>query len=187
MRHFRRYRQFPSWHIGWIWCTIEYSWRSSEKARLIGCHSPPIKGTAVTNGSGGFGGDLCGREHRIRKLSISGGCQSPGRTSEQRRWLGLAARRRGANTSPWPAGTRAEIDQLDGNAYYDVLGLAGSILGQASVGQDFDPTVGEHALASSLGDLADNPARRLVVSVDEVEYSSHPSCRERILMLLDPS
>jgi len=58
-----------------------------------------------------------------------------------------------ADTSAWLAGTRAEIEELDGNAYYDVLGLAGSILGLASVGQDFDPTAGEHAAASSLSNL----------------------------------
>ncbi|MBN2269614.1 MAG: hypothetical protein JXN61_03315 [Sedimentisphaerales bacterium] len=59
----------------------------------------------------------------------------------------------GANTSAWLSGTRAEIEELDGDAYYDVLGLAGSILGLVSAGADFDPTAGEHADASSISDL----------------------------------
>ena len=50
---------------------------------------------------------------------------------------------------------KAEIDELDGNAYYDVLGLAGAVYGLANVGEDYDPTAGEHASASSLSDLAD--------------------------------
>ncbi len=69
--------------------------------------------------------------------------------------MGLyAAGLTGADTTAWIAGTKAEIDELDGNSYYDVLGLAGAILGLASVGEDYDPTGGEHAAASSLNDLA---------------------------------
>ena len=70
--------------------------------------------------------------------------------------IGLyAAHLVGADTSAWLAGTKAEIAELDGDAYYDVLGLAGSILGLASVGHEFDPTAGEHAAANSLGDLGE--------------------------------
>lgn len=61
----------------------------------------------------------------------------------------------GVDTSQWVAGTKAEIEQLDANKWYDVLGLAGSILGLASVGEDFDPASGEHAAASSLSELCD--------------------------------
>ena len=61
----------------------------------------------------------------------------------------------GADTSAWIAGTKAEIDELDGSKYYDVIGLAGAVYGLAYVGEDFDPTAGEHAAASSLTDLAD--------------------------------
>ena len=43
-----------------------------------------------------------------------------------------------ADTTAWAAGVKAEINELDGDGWYDVLGLAGSILGLASVGQDFD-------------------------------------------------
>jgi hypothetical protein len=61
----------------------------------------------------------------------------------------------GASTTEWIAGVEAEIDELDGSAYYDVIGLAGAILGLASAGDDYDPTAGEHAAASNLDDLAD--------------------------------
>ena len=61
----------------------------------------------------------------------------------------------GANTSAWIAGVKAEIDELDGNEYYDVIGLAGAVYSLAFVNEDYDPTAGEHAAASSLADLAD--------------------------------
>ncbi|MBL1214915.1 MAG: T9SS type A sorting domain-containing protein [Ignavibacteriae bacterium] len=60
----------------------------------------------------------------------------------------------GANTADWIAGVKAEIDELDGAEYYDVVGLAGAIYGLAIVGEDYDPTAGEHAAANSLADLA---------------------------------
>ena len=61
----------------------------------------------------------------------------------------------GADTTAWIDGVKAEIDELDGNASYDVIGLAGAVYGLASVGEEFDPTAGEHAAASSLGGLSD--------------------------------
>ncbi|WKZ68063.1 MAG: FlgD immunoglobulin-like domain containing protein [Melioribacteraceae bacterium] len=61
----------------------------------------------------------------------------------------------GASTIEWIDGVKAEIDELDGNAYYDVIGLAGALYGLAFVGEDYDPTAGEHAAASSINDLAD--------------------------------
>ncbi len=62
----------------------------------------------------------------------------------------------GASTAEWIAGVKAEIDELngDGSEYYDVIGLAGAVYGLAFVGEDFDPTAGEHAAASNLADLA---------------------------------
>ncbi len=60
----------------------------------------------------------------------------------------------GADLTAWIAGVEAEIDELDGDAYYDVIGLAGALYGLAAVGVAFDPTAGEHAAASSLADLA---------------------------------
>lgn len=60
----------------------------------------------------------------------------------------------GASTQEWVDGVKAEINELDGNAYYDVIGLAGALYGLAYVGEDFDPTSGEHAAASSINDLA---------------------------------
>jgi len=61
----------------------------------------------------------------------------------------------GASTAEWIAGVKAEIEEMDGNQPYDVLGLAGALLGLAVAGEDFDPQTGEHAAASSLSDLAE--------------------------------
>lgn len=60
----------------------------------------------------------------------------------------------GADTSAWVAGTKAEINELNGEDVYDVLGLAGAVLGLAVAGQDIDPAAGAHAAAGSLADLA---------------------------------
>ena len=60
----------------------------------------------------------------------------------------------GADTAPWIAATKAEVDELDGGDVYSVLGLAGAVFGLASVGEDIDPTEGEYAAADSLADLA---------------------------------
>ena len=61
----------------------------------------------------------------------------------------------GAATTDWIAGVEAEINELDGDNYYDVIGLAGALYGLAFVNEEFDPTAGEHEAASSLADLAD--------------------------------
>jgi hypothetical protein len=66
----------------------------------------------------------------------------------------VAAASCGASTSEWIDGVKAEINELDGNLQYDVIGLAGALYGLAFVNEDFDPTAGEHAAASDLGDLA---------------------------------
>jgi hypothetical protein len=60
----------------------------------------------------------------------------------------------GAGTAAWIAGVKAETDELDGNQYYDVLGLAGVIYGLSFVHENYDPVAGEHAAAGSLSDLA---------------------------------
>ena len=72
----------------------------------------------------------------------------------------FAANAIGADTQAWLDGTEAEINELSGDqfggyAYYDVIGLAGGLLGLASVGENFDPTAGEHAAADSTAALAD--------------------------------
>jgi hypothetical protein len=59
----------------------------------------------------------------------------------------------GADTSAWIAGVKAEIDQLNSSAYYDVIGLAGAIYGLAYIGEDYNPLAGSHELAESLADL----------------------------------
>jgi len=60
----------------------------------------------------------------------------------------------GAGTKEWITATTAEIDELDTDNYYDVVGLAGAILGLAAAGVDYDPTAGSFAAASSTADLA---------------------------------
>jgi len=61
----------------------------------------------------------------------------------------------GSELAIWVDGVKAEIDELDGSAYYDVIGLAGGVYALAITGEDFDPASGEHASASNLSDLAD--------------------------------
>jgi len=60
----------------------------------------------------------------------------------------------GADTSAWIAGTKGEINELDGSADYDVIGLAGALYGLAYVGEEFDPTAGLATLASNLNGMA---------------------------------
>jgi beta-lactam-binding protein with PASTA domain/N-glycosylase/DNA lyase len=64
----------------------------------------------------------------------------------------------GANTTDWAAGVKAEIDELNGNDLYDVLGLAGAVFGLAAAGEDHDPNGGHHVAASSLSDLVETLA-----------------------------
>jgi hypothetical protein len=61
----------------------------------------------------------------------------------------------GAQLDIWIAGVEGEINELDGDGYYDVVGLAGGLYALAFVHEEFDPTGGEHAAAGSLADLAD--------------------------------
>jgi hypothetical protein len=61
----------------------------------------------------------------------------------------------GVDTNEWVAGVKAEVDELDGLYNYDVLGLAGAVLGLAAAGEDCDPQAGQHADANSLSDLAE--------------------------------
>lgn len=64
----------------------------------------------------------------------------------------------GVTTTHWISGTKAEIDELDGDEWYDVIGLAGALYGLAFVDEDYDPTAGEHQADSNLNDLADTLA-----------------------------
>jgi len=69
--------------------------------------------------------------------------------------MGLyAAHLVGADTKPWIAATKAKINELSPQGVYDVLGLAGAVLGLASVGETVVPTTGAYAAAGSLTDLA---------------------------------
>jgi len=60
----------------------------------------------------------------------------------------------GADTAPWIAGVKAEVNQLSSEGTFDVLGLAAAIFGLASVDEKCDPKFGAHADAASLEDLA---------------------------------
>ena len=114
-------------------------------------YDPLAAGTYDRNGSGTLY-DTAGYVNLIRT-------NRSGSNANLAAWdigMGLyAAGLAGADTSAWLAGTEAEIDELDGDNYYDVLGLAGAVLGLASAGENYDPTAGEHEAASSLSDLAD--------------------------------
>jgi hypothetical protein len=53
----------------------------------------------------------------------------------------------------WQDGLAAELDELVTPAWYDVIGLAGAIMGLARADVDLDPSSGAHADASGLTDL----------------------------------
>ena len=58
------------------------------------------------------------------------------------------------NKAIWVQGVKDEVNELDGDGDYDVIGLAGAVYGLAEADQhDFDPTAGEHALAGNLMQL----------------------------------
>lgn len=59
----------------------------------------------------------------------------------------------GADLNAWIAGTKGEINELDGTKNNGVIGLAGALFGLAAVNEEFDPTSGAHAGASNLADL----------------------------------
>lgn len=68
--------------------------------------------------------------------------------------MGLhAAQAVGMDTKPWIAATKAALNIVREGEVFDVLGLAGAVLGLASVGENFDPTRGAFSGASSLADL----------------------------------
>ncbi|MBU1050475.1 right-handed parallel beta-helix repeat-containing protein, partial [Candidatus Bipolaricaulota bacterium] len=59
----------------------------------------------------------------------------------------------GAATADWVDGVKAELNEHNSNGWYDVIGLAGALYGLALVEEEFDPTSGDLASASSLADL----------------------------------
>jgi hypothetical protein len=63
----------------------------------------------------------------------------------------------GVDTTEWVAGTKAAVNAMTipTGGGYDYSGLAGSLLGLASVGATFDPTSGYLASAASLQDMGD--------------------------------
>jgi len=113
-------------------------------------YGPLAAGTYNRNGAGTLY-NTAGYVNLIRTSRASQGIPNLAAWDVGMGLVGAAAA--GADPSAWISGTKAEIDELDGSAYYDVIGLAGAVYGLAYVGEDFDPTAGEHAAASSLADL----------------------------------
>jgi hypothetical protein len=62
----------------------------------------------------------------------------------------------GANTTPWLAALKAEIDELNDSQDYDILGLGGAIFGLGSTDEDYDPQTGWQQAASGANDMAAN-------------------------------
>jgi len=115
-------------------------------------YAPLAAGTYDRNGAGTLY-DTAGYVDLIRTSRANGGIGNLAAWDVAMGLVGAAAA--GADTTAWIDGTKAEIDELDGAEYYDVIGLAGAVYGLAYVGEDFDPTTGEHAAAGNIGDLAD--------------------------------
>lgn len=113
-------------------------------------YGPLAAGTYNRNGAGTLY-DTAGYVNLIRTARQSQGIANLAAWDIGMGLVGAASV--GADTTAWIAGVKAEIDELDGAQYYDVLGLAGAIYGLAYVGEDFDPTAGEHAAANNLADL----------------------------------
>ncbi|MEE4195828.1 MAG: hypothetical protein V2J07_11570, partial [Anaerolineae bacterium] len=61
----------------------------------------------------------------------------------------------GADTLYWNIGVKSEIDELNSDEYYDVIGLAGAVFGLAFIDEDYDPVAGAHEAASTLAELAE--------------------------------
>lgn len=73
--------------------------------------------------------------------------------------MGLyAAGLAGADTAPWIAAVVEELNQLDNDNYYDVIGVAGALMGLASVDATFEITGGDLAGIDSVEELADRLA-----------------------------
>jgi len=113
-------------------------------------YGPLAAGTYDRNGTGTLY-DTAGYVNWIRTTRASQGNPNLAAWDIGMGLVGAAAA--GADTTAWIAGVKAEIDELDGSADYDVIGLAGAIYGLAHVGEDHDPVAGEHASAGSLADL----------------------------------
>jgi hypothetical protein len=114
-------------------------------------YGPLAAGTYNRNGAGTFY-DTAGYITYIRNNRVSQGIPN---LAAWDLGMGLvAAASCGADINAWIAGVKDAINELDGNAQYDVIGLAGAVYGLAFVHEEFDPTAGEHAAASSLNDLA---------------------------------
>ena len=122
-------------------------------------YGPLASGTYDRNGQGTLY-DTAGYVNLIRTSRASQGIPNLAA------WdigMGLVAAAQAGVTGPdlqaWIDGVKAEINELEAGTvadpeYFDVIGLAGAVYGLAFVGEDFDPTAGEHAAASSLEDLA---------------------------------
>lgn len=113
-------------------------------------YGPLAAGTYDRNGAGTLY-DTAGYVNLIRTARASQGIANLAAWDIGMGLVGAASA--GADTTAWIAGVKAEIDELNGAEYYDVIGLAGAVYGLAYVGEDFDPTAGQHAAATNLADL----------------------------------
>ena len=66
----------------------------------------------------------------------------------------VGAQRLGVDTTAWAAALETAVNAMTAGAYYDVLGLAGSVWALSELGVDIDPTSGAFASASSTAELA---------------------------------
>jgi len=123
-------------------------------------YTPLANGTYNRNGEGTLY-DTAGYVNLIRTNRASQGIPN---LAAWDLGMGLVAAAQAGVAGPdlqaWIDGVKAEINELEAGTVadpedYDVIGLAGAVYGLAFVGEDFDPTAGEHAAASSLEDLAD--------------------------------
>jgi hypothetical protein len=114
-------------------------------------YNPLAAGTYNRNGQGTLY-DTAGYINYLRSIRVSSGIPNLAAWDVGMGLVGAASC--GASTSEWINGVKSEINELDGSQQYDVIGLAGAVYGLAFVNESFDPTAGEHAAASSLGDLA---------------------------------
>lgn len=115
-------------------------------------YSPLTAGTYNRNGAGTLY-DTDGYVNLIRANRASQGIPNLAAWDLGIAWVGAAACG-AAERDPWADGVANEINELDGDLDYDVVGLAGAVYGLAFDHADFDPTAGEHAAAGSTADLA---------------------------------
>ena len=94
--------------------------------------------------------------------------------------MGLVGAASAGVTSPeldyWIQGVKEEINEMNGALKGDVLGLAGGLYGLAFVGENFNPTAGDYAVANNLNDLAN------ILSSYQVSESGGFACNSSVVI-----